>query len=236
MKSFKPVSYPLRLAAAALALGTVSGCFLNPDAMPPNNIRQVDGLYHTLLRLQPAVVRPQVEVVTMLHAAKFGFGEDRLNGAEMARLVKFLQESGADHAARIDIDGPRKAAGQHDILTAARILGLSNRLTAMGLNATVPARPIDSLAKPEDAVVVTVTRAMVIEPDCEVPKSIYTPRPTHIWSCSNAVVFGRMVEDPLDLERGRTLAPGDGETLAAGVERYRTDKVKEFDVEETSGQ
>jgi len=225
-----------RMVILGAICGLVSGCFLNADSMPPTKARPEDQIYHSLLRLQPSKVDPQVEVVTLLHKTNFAFAEDRLSQGELDRLVQFLNDSGADAGTRIEIDGPRKAAGKYDILTSARILRISNSLTAMGLNPTVPAQPVHSLSKPEDAIVVTVTRAMVIEPDCTVPKTIYSPRPTHIWSCSNTVVLGRMVADPLDLERGRALAPGDAETLSAGVERYRTYKVKEVDVEQTSGQ
>lgn len=225
-----------RLAAAVLVSTALSGCFLNPDAMPPNKTRDIDQLYHSLMRLQPAIVEPQLETITMLHKVEFGFGEDGLSNSEADRLLQFIVKSGADHRSRIAIDGPRKAAGGFDILTKARIASIGANLLKAGVKTEVSPRPIDSLSKPTDAVVVTVTRAMVIEPDCDVPKTIYGPRPTHIWSCSNAVALGRMVEEPLDLERGRTLGPADGEALAAGIERYRTDKVKQFKSESTSGE
>lgn len=225
-----------RMLGSALALAALSGCFLNPDAMPPTETVVTHQFYHSLMRLQPAIVEPQAETITMIHKVSFAFGEDDLSAGEAERLTRFLQASAADRKSRVRIDGPRKAAGRHDILTAARIASIAARLTEMGAHAEVAARPIESLTKPEDAIVVTVTRAMVIEPDCNVPKTIYTPRPTHIWTCSSAVALGRMVADPLDLARGRTLAPGDGETLAAGVERYRADKIKELDDEPTSNQ
>lgn len=225
-----------RLIVLGAAAAFLSGCFLNPDALPPNDTRSLDQLYHSAMRLQPSIVEPQIETVTMFHSAKFSFGEDTLSEAETERLVKFLQKSDANRKARIEIDGPRKAAGKHDILTAARIAAIADRLSTLGISAQISSRPIESLAKPEDAIVVSVTRAMIIEPDCDVPKTIYGPRPTHIWSCSNATALGRMVADPLDLERGRALAPGDGETLAAGIKRYREDEIKELDEEETSSQ
>ena len=225
----------LRLLGTVLAASTLSGCFLNPDAMPPNDVRSVDRLYHSLIRLQPAVVEPQVETITMIHKVNFTYGEDFLSRAEDEELVRFLQESAADRKSRIEIDGPRKAAGRHDILTAARMAAIAEKLSAMGISAEIAAHPVQSMTKSDDAIVVTITRAMVIEPDCEVPKTIYSPRPTHVWSCSTATALGRMVVDPLDLASGRPLGPGDGDQQVLGVQRYRQDKVKALKNETTAG-
>ncbi len=217
--------FQFRPLCAALAMATLSGCFLNPDSMPPNEVVSTHQLYNSMLRLAPAIVEPRAEVITMIHKTNFAFGDDDLKASEVARLTKFLQNSGADRLSRIEINGPRKAAGKHDVLTAARIASISGRLTTLGMKPSVATSPIDSMTVPGDAIVVTVTRAMVIEPDCDVPKTIYGPRPTHIWSCSNTSVLGRMVVDPLDLERGRPQGPGDGEALASGVTRYREGKI-----------
>ncbi len=220
---------------SALAATVLSGCFLNADSMPPNEVVSTHQLYNSLLQLAPAVVDPQAEIITMIHKTNFAFGEDELNGAETARLAKFLSDTAADRLTRIEINGPRKAAGKHDVLTAARIASISENLSGMGLNPAIAARPLESMTVSSDAIVVTVTRAMVIEPDCDVPKSIYTPRPTHIWSCSNTAVLGRMIADPLDLERGRPQGPGDAEALALGMQRYRVGKTKEIKGQSVSG-
>ena len=37
-----------------LATITLSGCFLNPDSMPPNEVVQTHQLYNSLLQLAPA--------------------------------------------------------------------------------------------------------------------------------------------------------------------------------------
>lgn len=220
---------------SALAATMLSGCFLNADSMPPNEVVSTHQLYNSLLRLAPAVVKPQAEIITMAHKTNFAFGEDELNSTETARLAKFLSDTAADRLTRIEINGPRKVAGKHDVLTAARIASISDNLSGMGLNSSVASRPLESMTVPGDAIVVTVTRAIVIEPDCDVPKSIYTPRPTHIWSCSSAVVLGRMIAEPLDLERGRPQGPGDAEALALGMQRYRLGKTKEIKNQSVSG-
>ena len=225
-----------RVAVLGAVSGLLSGCMLlNPDARPPTETVPSHQLYHSAMRLQPPVVRPQVETVAVLHTVRFAYGSDTPSPAEAERLAAFLNETRAGERARIAIDGPRKAAGRFDVLTEARIAAVTDAIADRGLAAEVARRPIESLARPEDAIVVTVTRAMVIEPDCAVPKTIYGPRPTHIWSCSTVTALGRMVVDPLDLQRGRTLAPGDGHTLAKGVERYRNDQIKPLKIETTEG-
>ena len=224
-----------RLAVLGAVPALLSGCFLNPDAMPPTKTVTTHQLYHSLIRLQPSVVRPQVETVEILHTVRFAFGSDALTPSEAERLVQFLRETRAGDQARIAIDGPRKAAGRFDILTEARLAAITDAIAGQGLAAEVARRPVESLARPQDAIIVTVSRAMVVEPDCDVPKTIYGPRPTHIWGCSNSVALGRMVVDPQDLDRGRTLAPADGHTLAKGVERYRNDAIKPLKTESTEG-
>lgn len=221
------------LGAAALA-GALSGCFLNPDALPPNNVRKVDQLYHSFVRLQPTIIEPQVEPITMVHPVDFAFGSDELSADEKERLDAFLADAGVNSQARIEVDGPRRAAGAHDMMTTSRLEALIGYLSSKGLQAVIAPRPTETLTRPEDAVVVTVSRAMVIEPDCNVPKTIYGPRPTNIWSCTTSAALGRMVADPTDLERGRPTGPGDGEALTLGVQRYRADKVKSITAESTN--
>lgn len=231
-------SWQVRLAVRALGVaalaGALSGCFLNPDTMPPNNVRQVDELYHSFIRLQPTMIEPQVEPITMVHRIDFAYGSDELSAEEKERLDSFLADAGADSRARIEVDGPRRAGGAHDMMTASRLDALINYLSGKGLQAAVAPHPTGSLTQPEDAVVVTISRAMVIEPDCNVPKTVYAPRPTNIWSCTTSAALGRMVADPADLQRGRPTGPGDAEALTLGVQRYRADKVKSIKTESTN--
>jgi len=221
------------LALAGALAGTLGGCALNPDAGPESDTVPEHRLYHSLIRLQPPLIEPQVETVTMTYTVRFPDGEAKLDADELARLNAFLRDNNALEA-RVEIDGPRDAAGYHDGLTAARLEALNEVLYRFGISAVVPDRTQPSLTRPEDATVVTLTRAMVIEPDCSTPKTIYGPRPTHIWGCSSATILGRMVVDPLDLERGRQIGPADGEAAAQSIQRYREDKVKELKTESTN--
>lgn len=44
--------------------------------------------------------------------------------------------------------------------------------------------------------------------------------------CTNAANLGAMVADPDDIERGKELAPADGERAALGVAEYQAGKAK----------
>ena len=48
------------------------------------------------------------------------------------------------------------------------------------------------------------------------------------FGCAEITNFGMMVANPRDLVRGRSLGDSDGTVIAAGVERYRKDKIKEL--------
>lgn len=224
-----------RAAAAPLLAAGLSGCFLNPDSYPPTEIVNTHALYHSLMRLQPPVIEPQVETVSVLHPVRFVPGSSELPETEVVRLIAFLNQAYTAPDARVEIDGPRGPGGFRDGLAASRVATLSDTLADFGVPTEVPQSPIESLARPEEATIVVVTRAMVIEPDCSAPKTIYTPRPTHTWSCTSAVALGRMVANPLDLERGRATGPADGTVGALAIQRYREDKIKTLKVEGTGG-
>lgn len=51
---------------------------------------------------------------------------------------------------------------------------------------------------------------------------------TSNFGCSDTANLGMMVANARDLVDGRALDPSDGPVIAAGVERYRTDKVKKL--------
>lgn len=79
---------------------------------------------------------------------------------------------------------------------------------------------------------VIVERYVVIPPSCAdfsqpIGNSLQE-FPHSNFGCADAVNFGMMVANPRDLIRGRPLGDSDGTVIAAGVARYRTDKVKEL--------
>ena len=174
------------------------------------------------------LIEPQVEPITLVHVLTFDSGNSRLSEEELDRLREFLQKSSVHDGARIEVDGPRVPGGYLDPLTKSRIEEIRAQLADLGLRSQVPVRAMTLLAKPEESIAVTVTRAMVIPPDCSSPQPAFANRPESTWSCANAANLGNMVVDPADLASGRTPGPADGEASALGVKIYRENKVKEL--------
>jgi type IV pilus biogenesis protein CpaD/CtpE len=77
------------------------------------------------------------------------------------------------------------------------------------------------LTKPEDSIAVTVTRAMIIPPDCSAPQPAPATRPNYTFSCADAANLGSMVSDPVDLAVGRSLSPADATAAVTSIDRYR---------------
>ncbi len=176
---------------------------------------------HANWRQIPGEMKNQVEPITFTHSVNFGPGETELNEAELTGLLAFLQESGVHQGARIEIDGPRSQGGYFDPVTAARVSGIETELSSIGLRSQVPARPTTSLLRPDDAIAVSVTRAVVILPDCSTRQPAFATRPLYTYSCSNTAALGMMIANPLDLERGRPEGPADGQPAAKVIELYR---------------
>ncbi len=218
----------LSVVLAALAL---AGCHIEEIQNNPIDVVNSHTFDVANWQQRPGTIENQVEEITLVHTINFTQGDSELSGEEMGELLKFLQESGVHDGARIEIDGPRDQGGYHDPLTAARMSAIKAELTSIGLRSQVPARPITSLAKPEEAIAVTVSRAMVILPDCTTPQPEFALRPRAHFGCSNAAALGMMIADPLDLERGRAIDSADGEVASRSIQRYRAGKTKAIKIE-----
>jgi len=213
----------LRLPALAL-IGLVVGCHVDPAKHDAGEIVLAHTFDHANWQQMNPVLRPQVEPITRVHTVSFAPGRSQLDDAEVERLLRFLQDSGISDGTRIEIDGPRRDDRFFDPLTAARLAEIEAELANLGLDVEIPDRPIRSLVRTDQDIAVTVTRATVIEPDC--PMAQQPPlgtRPQFSHSCSNAALLGKMVADPTDLARGRTIGPADGEVAAQSIQRYRKD-------------
>lgn len=84
----------------------------------------------------------------------------------------------------------------------------------------------------ESGVEVIVERFVVIPPECaDFSQPIGTARQEYSHSnfgCADAVNMGMMIANPRDLILGRPMGDSDGQVIAEGVRRYRTDKVKKL--------
>ena len=119
-------------------------------------------------------------------------------------------------------------------MTAGRLSAVRNEFAQYGLVASEEQGGTGGPAVAGDEVAVLITRAVVITPDCSVPQPEPTLRPDHKFGCHVNSALGMMVADPLDLVEGRELGPADGEQASGALRRYREDKVKEINQEETT--
>ncbi len=213
-----------RLAKLLPVFGIVAllgACHIDPHTQTPISLFTSHTVDHANWQQIPARVVNQVEPVTFVHATNFEAGETELNEAELNRLLAFLQTSGVHQGARIEIDGPRGGGGYFDPVTAARVAEIEAELSAIGLRSEIPIRPTTSLLRPDDAIAVSVTRAVVVVPDCSAPQPEQAMRPAYNFNCSNTAALGMMVAKPLDLKRGRSEGAADGEAAARVIQLYR---------------
>lgn len=199
----------------------LAACHVDPNTQSPVEVVRSHTVDSANWQQIPAKVVSQVEPITFVHTANFDPGETELNQTEIGRLLTFLQDSGVHQGARIEIDGPRGGGGYFDPVTAARVAEIEANLSAIGLRSEIPVRPATSLVRPNGAIAVSVTRAVVVLPDCSAPQPEPAMRPQYNYSCSNTSALGMMVANPLDLERGRNEGAADGERAAKVIELYR---------------
>lgn len=81
-------------------------------------------------------------------------------------------------------------------------------------------------------VCLVLEKYLVIPPSCAdfsqpIGEAIQAHAPSN-YGCATVANLGMMVANPRDLVRGRPLGASDGTVIAAGVKRYRDDKVKEL--------
>lgn len=228
----------LRSARLAAMLPTLAlaGCHIEQAQNNPIEVVTSHTFDSANWQQGDSAIATQVEPITLVHVLNFKSGDASLSDSELGGLQEFLQNSGGQDGARIEVDGPRLSGGYFDALTKARVEEVRAELSGLGLRSQIPAKPVPLLAKPAEGIAVTVTRAMVIPPDCSAPQPEFATRPDYAWSCANAANLGRMVADPVDLVQGRTLSPADGEAAAKSVEVYRKREVEDPTAEKTSDQ
>jgi len=222
--------------AALLPMLALAGCHIELAQDNPIEVVTSHSFDSANWQQGSAAIETQVEPITLVHVLTFKPGDASLSDIELSNLQKFLQSSGGQDGARIEVDGPRLSGGYFDALTQARIEEIRAELSGLGLRSQIPVTPAALLARPPEGIAVTVTRAMVIPPDCSVPQPEFATRPDYAWSCANAANLGRMVVDPVDLVQGQTPSPADGEAAAKSIEIYRKREVEDPTAEKTSDQ
>ena len=189
-------------------------------------------------RQSEAFPESDVETINVEHTVTFETGAAKLSKSALNQLDAFLEQTRRSYTTNADILVARDIRPHS--LTARRVRAIAKTLTEKGLKPKLRETPAAAGAG-ANTITVVVQRAMVLTPDCA-PAPIKYPLPTKNQAperrlgCANTNNLAHMLADPRDLQRGRTLTPGDGEKLGLGIRRYRTDKVKEIDNESTKNQ
>ena len=83
---------------------------------------------------------------------------------------------------------------------------------------------------PRQGVRLVVGRYVALPPNCPDWSRPSASNPGNIadsnFGCAAATNLSLMIADPADLVRGRSLAPGDGQALSLGIQRYRSGAIR----------
>lgn len=179
----------------------------------------------------PPAKENMVEVVTLRHVIAFNASEPGLGPNGRQALDAFIRDNGISARDEIEI---QTGADGGSRLAKSRVSAIQNEFAQRGLVAS-PLDGAPATAGPaSNEVAVFITRAVVIPPDCSVPQPEPTLRPEQPWGCTVDAALGMMVADPLDLVEGRELGPANAEQSSGAYRRYRDDKVKQINAEETT--
>ena len=172
-----------------------------------------------------------VEVVTLRHMVAFAGGKPSLDQNQSAALDDFIRSNRINARDEIVVQA---GAGDTSRVAMGRVSAVKNEFARLGLVASDSVAAPDAGAPANNEVAVLITRAVVIPPDCAVAQPEPTLRPDQPWGCSVNAALGMMVANPLDLVEGRELGPADASQASGAMRRYRDDKIKAINQEETT--
>ena len=169
-----------------------------------------------------ALTAPRTSLMRYHYLAAYPAGGVELGRDGTTALAAFLAEAKVHPGAHLYL-----VPAPGDRLAAARIGHLAQDLDRRGI--TAKALSAASEVAPNH-VLVLVDRYVVTPPPCpnwtKNPISDHDNEPASNFGCATATDLALMIDDPRDLETGRTLDPATGEPAIAPVTRYRADKVK----------
>lgn len=217
---------PLReLTVIGLACLAVAACSPKPGELGDNLFP------HAKWEQIPPAKDNMVEVVTLEHVIPFSGGEPGLGRQGLQSLDEFIRRNGINVRDEIVVVG---GPGGDERLTKSRLDAIRSEFAQRGLVASEAELGPAEGGPAGNEVAVVITRAVVVPPDCAVPQPEPTLRPNQPWGCSVNSALGMMVADPLDLVEGRELGPANADQAGSAYRRYRDDKVKQINKEETT--
>ncbi|MBT3808914.1 MAG: hypothetical protein HOL07_12280 [Rhodospirillaceae bacterium] len=188
----------------------------------------VTGCAQSLADYSPAQSTRDIQVrwVSLDHAVLFDPGTSVLKSSERFHLDAFLEGLTLRRGDRFLVD--TGDTGGLDPLAQARATTISQRLRRHlpGVDALM----YSGGGAPAGGARLVVGRYVAVPPNCPNWSRPSGANPGNItdsnFGCSAATNLSLMIADPADLVRGRSLAPGDGQALSLGIQRYRANKVK----------
>jgi pilus biogenesis lipoprotein CpaD len=189
---------------------------------------------HGYLEITP---RNEVSLATSQHRLDLDRVQTRLNRTQIDRLNVFLAGLGEEEGDHIEIrtaltGGPQRNAAIADDLRRSFVSG-----------GYAPSRVrVIEVPQMRDTVEVVLLRYTVVLPDCSHEVSRLSgiqgwsdePVGERALGCNNERNLGLMIADPRDLSGDRELAPSPGYRESDAVQRYRLDKIKEIERNQTS--
>lgn len=217
------------LPAALLVAGSLlAGCANNMD-LDPHGPEPENGWHrfwaHGDWKQRPEPYKNQVERVQMEYAVAFEPGNAELSQDDLRMLHTFLREQKVAGSDVITVNGPSAVTGGRDSLTTTRIAKVVEELSRTGLQVSVAPADVTTSSMESDELLLTVSRYIVLSPECETDDPTVGDRPEYYWTCSTTANLGAMVANPQDLARGRTPGPAEAEPAAAAVKRYRSGEI-----------
>lgn len=197
---------PIGLLALAAALALVVACTPRTENWSPAETQK----------------RNVVNWAEYQHAVSFPAGSMDVTSAERASLDRFLGRIANGEGVRITV---ASAAGVDEAQAMRRETAVAGYLRSRGFQPQLGATAAPGTG---DGVRVVVGRYIVTPPNCpDWTKPAGVDRANQVSSnfgCSTEANLGLMIADPGALVHGYAAGPGDGESLAKGVQNYRENK------------
>jgi pilus assembly protein CpaD len=161
-----------------------------------------------------------VKHIQLAHAVGFAQGSAEMTASEIERLEDFIARQQVGYGDVVEIQVP----GDEARLDARRAAAVGERLARAGIGST------RSAVASAGGLRVVVGRSVAIPPACADWRKASgdgdpSNTPLSNLGCANMRNLGMMIADPGELIAGRPSGAGSGESLAAGVQRYRTGKI-----------
>jgi len=165
---------------------------------------------------------PRVQTVALTHPVTFPPRSAAIPGAEKASLLEFLNRQSITSGTRVTVT-PNAPDGTDAGLLADRMGEVRRVLAARGLVVNL-APPLQGGNPDQIAVVALKSQVAPINcPGYNAPIQLdHEGRPILNPGCAAAIDLGLMLENPNDLNQGRTLPPADAEGQSLSIQRYRT--------------